>query len=206
MVLKVFRLNKDTTTDATFTIGQTIDSKSMKFLGYQWDNFDGSQQDAYSNYVDSDIPICAYLKMDILSNHNVAFYQGMNYSSDSTYSANHNVENCIPLGVQGIDTSFQKLNLTLINKPGTLFAEDSISFSLLLINQGHAYAMTDAMAFGEDIWTNSETEANFPADHGVSLFFEFDDCDFKQDDDYDIVDATRNDGTDAEVWIDPAGE
>ena len=204
MVLKVFRLNKDTTCDASFTIGQTIDFKSMKFLGYQWDNFDGSQQDLYTNMVEQDIPIPVYLKMSILNNQNVAFYQGMNNSADTNYSlSEHTIHNSIPLGVQ-LDTSFQKMNLTLINNPTTLFASDTITISLLLINQGHAYTITNNMAFGEDVMTNDAGET-MPVDHGVSLFFDFETDSKQLQGDYTISDAVRTDGQSPDAWVDPAG-
>ena len=199
MVLKIFRLNKDTSTEASFEISKTINFKKLTLKGYSWENFDYSKADKFHNIAATDVQIPTFLCLSILDKSHSVFYQGRNFSSNDVYGID--TSNMIPLGVQGVDTEYKKLDFVLINKQTSLHAGESLIISLKTMIQGLPIHLTNDLAFGSDNYSNDYFGVDIPMDHGVNLFFEFD-CECKVDNDEYIINDAESLETEPDPWID----
>ena len=173
MVLLVFRLNKHTTTSATFTLGKELKISKLIFKGFTLENCDNTAPDAadLSAASATDLPI--YLQCSLFGDNEVCFYQGKNASINAVVGSDTNIGNFLPLG--GVkaarETPFRPFNLTIYDRHQTLPATTTITFVLKQIQNSLISTLSNDQAFGI-IDNNADAPDTAPYDHGMNLYFE----------------------------------
>ena len=171
MVLLVFRLNKHTTTSATFTLGKELKISKLIFKGFTLENCDNTAADTadLSAADATDLPI--YLQCSLFGDNEVCFYQGKNASINSTAGEDTNIGNFLPLG--GVkaarEAPFRPFNLTIYDRHLTLPATTEITFVLKQIQNSLISTLTSDQAFGATVNNDDPTT---PYDHGMNVYFE----------------------------------
>jgi len=164
-MLLVFRLNKATGTQATFTVGKEIIMDKMIFKGWSADFPSNAENDAAGN-VPTAGPKAIYLHMDCFDDNNIVFYQGRNNTISGTA-----IGNMIPLGaIKEEKFDYKQMDLTVINFPEIWEATKTITITLNQIEVNTVSQLTNGQAFGVD----ADTDGGGPnaIDHGINLFFE----------------------------------
>jgi len=173
MVLLIFRLSKYTGTNATFTLGKTLDIEKLVFKGFTKEHADNLAADAdgLAPGTNSDLPIILASTL-FLGDNRVCFYQGQNATINA--GGETDIGNMIPLGGtrENREQPFRKMDLTIIDHRTTFAATTEISFSLLQIHNNVLTSLTSAQAFGSVVDDNSTASSRVPIDHGINLYFE----------------------------------
>ena len=173
MVLLVFRLNKHTTTSATFTLGKELKISKLIFKGFNLENCSNIEADAndLSAADASELPI--YLQCSLFGDNEVCFYQGKNAAINAAAGSNTNIGNFLPLG--GIkaarEAPFRAFNLTIYDRHLVLPATTEITFILKQIQNSLISTLTSGQAFGT-VNNNADEPSTAVYDHGMNLYFE----------------------------------
>ena len=171
MVLLVFRLNKDTTTSATFVIPKTLVFDKMIFKGFSSERHDDTVVDGGGISFDTASELSIYLECGLFGDNEVCFFQGTNTTINNDAGSDTGVGNLLPLGgfKKDVAVPYKQMDLTVIDQPTRLDAGFPLTLGLLQIQLGVVQPLTSAQAFGT--LTNDGTPAG-PIDHGFNLYFE----------------------------------
>jgi len=164
-MLLIFRLNKATGTQATFTIPNNLEFQKLIFKGYSLEFPDRAAVDGAGN-IPTNGGKTFYLQMDCFGDADIMFFQGRN--NTITGSA---IGNMIPLGnYLATKMDYQKMDFTVISHPQTWENGKTIEITINQIEANTVRQLTNAQLFGVD--EDADAGGANAIDHGLNLYFE----------------------------------